>query len=369
MSRLTASSPIGAPGRGHGHALLLPGRDGDGPGGRDLDVFDGHLAGPEDLSDECGHVGRLDPGGSRVGRRSLRVTGRRGGLPWSAARRWARSWGRRRRRLVPLRASPGRCPRGSGQRGRARRSPDRRRPGCRGVPGHRLASMSRSVATRSRVTAPCSSRQMVTASSGLSARPRTSRGPTTRSEKIAAFVAGLGLGVEDLEGEQGREVRVGAEPAELRVPPTDDRLAGVGVDPSGLVGGESADRPVAGDVVVVAVGSGAPGRPGTRRHRCCPPGGRAPRPRCHAVRQSARSSWAWLFGCRLERLQLAVPHPGERGDTGGHDGAFLAHRELVRATSCPARPVDAPWTQRQVQRRAADASARYGEAGVPLRRA
>ncbi len=36
---------------------------------------------------------------------------------------------------------------------------------------------------------PCSSRQMVIASSGLSAWLFTSRGPTTRSEKIDAFVA------------------------------------------------------------------------------------------------------------------------------------------------------------------------------------
>jgi hypothetical protein len=39
------------------------------------------------------------------------------------------------------------------------------------------------------VTTPVWSRQMVTASPALSAWPRTSLGPTTRSEKMAAFFA------------------------------------------------------------------------------------------------------------------------------------------------------------------------------------
>ncbi len=59
--------PIGPPVRGHRHRLLLPGRDADRPGCVDFDVFDRHLARTQDLSDECGHVGRLDPGDSRSG--------------------------------------------------------------------------------------------------------------------------------------------------------------------------------------------------------------------------------------------------------------------------------------------------------------
>ena len=96
--------------------------------------------------------------------------------------------------------------------------------------------MSSSAATRSRVTDACfieADRDRLFGAVGSSAHLA---GPDHPFGEDRRLLRRLCFGVEELQGEQGREVRVRAEPSEFGVPASDDGLAGLGVRSSCLVG-------------------------------------------------------------------------------------------------------------------------------------
>ena len=227
---------------------------------------------------------------------------RSGGITWRSSATLTANRDRPRRPARRRAACRGRCRTGTRRPGPAARFPGRRTPACRAARGRRprwcrAAGRSRPAAARRGCPGRWPARRP-----GCRRRAAAARGRDDPFAEDGRLGGPLADRVELLQRVDQRGERVAAEPA-LRWPdPGHDRLAGGRVGPAGAAQREPVQRPVGGEVAVVAaVQFGAQrgrSRACPRRRRPRRPAGPARCPAARAVRAARRPGCAGT-GMRL----------------------------------------------------------------------